>query len=124
MSLRTSIHRHRQCRSGHLADLELFMIFVVQTCCCWTRLIYLVGLVLVERYTYGIDVGLMLFVIFVRRSVRYLCYYVIFVMDVPYIYYIACLECIYAFFVMMDVFFTLKTDKIQKNSKVCRVFLP
>ena len=76
---------------------------------------------LVKRYTYGIDVGLMLFVIFVRRSVRYLCYYV---MDVPFIYCIACLECIYAFFVMMDVFFTLKTDKIQKNSKVCRVFLP
>ena len=61
---------------------------------------------LVEHYTYGIDVGLMLFVIFVRRSVRYLCYYVIFVMDVPYIYYIACLECIHAFFVMMNVVIT------------------
>ena len=106
MSLPTSIHRHRQRRSGHLADLELFMIFVLQTCCCWTRLIYLVGLVLVERYTYGINVGLMLFVIFERRGVRYLCYYVIFVMDVPYIYYIACLECIYAFFVMMNVVIT------------------
>ena len=76
---------------------------------------------LVERYTLCIDVVLMLFVIFLRRSVRYLCYYV---MDVPYIYCIACLECIYAFFVMMDVFFTLKIDKIQKNSKLCRVFLP
>ena len=48
----------------------------------------------------------MLFVIFVRCSMRYLCYYVIFVMDVPYIYYIACLECIYAFFVMMNVVIT------------------
>ena len=69
---------------------------------------------LVERFTLCIDVGLMLFVIFLRRSVRYLCYYV---MDVPYIYCIACLECIYAFFVMMDVFFTLKTDKIQKKQQ-------
>ena len=55
---------------------------------------------LIEHYTYGIDVGLMLFVIFVRRSVRYLCYYVIFVMDVPYICYIKCRECIYDLFVM------------------------
>ena len=63
---------------------------------------------LVERATCatGINVGLVLFVIFVRCSVRYLCYYVIFVMDVPYIYYIACLECIYAFFVMMNVVIT------------------
>ena len=61
---------------------------------------------LVERYTYGIDVGLVLFVIFVRCSVGYLCYYVIFVMDVPYIYYIKCLECIYALFVMMNVVIT------------------
>ena len=55
---------------------------------------------LVERCTYGIDVGLVLFVIFVRCNVRYLCYYAIFVMDVPYICYINCLECIYAIFVM------------------------
>ena len=41
---------------------------------------------LVERITYGIDVGLVLFMMFVRCSVIYLCYYVIFVMDVPYIY--------------------------------------
>ena len=61
---------------------------------------------LVERYTYGIDVGLVLFVIFVRCSVRYLCYYVIFVMDVPYICCIKCLECIYAVFVMMNVVIT------------------
>ena len=42
----------------------------------------------------------MLFVIFMRHSVRYLRYYV---MDVPYIYCNACLECIYVFFVMMNV---------------------
>ena len=54
----------------------------------------------VERYTYGIDVGLMLFVIFMRHSVRYLRYYVT---DVPYIYCNACLERIYVFFVMMNV---------------------
>ena len=62
----------------------------------------LVGHVLVERYTYSIDVELVLFVICI---VRYLCYYVIFVMDVPYICYIKCLECIYALFVM-DVVIT------------------
>jgi len=39
MSLRTRIHRHRRHRSGHLADLELFMVFVLQTCACWTRLV-------------------------------------------------------------------------------------
>ena len=61
---------------------------------------------LVERITYGIDVGLVLFMMFVRCSVIYLCYYVIFVMDVSYIYYIVCLECIYAFFVMMNVVIT------------------
>src|SRR6185369_3008109 len=60
MSLRTSIHRHVQRRSGHIADLELFMLFVL----------------------------------FMRHSVRYLRYYV---MDVPYIYCNACLECIYVF---------------------------
>ena len=59
----------------------------------------------VEHYTYGIDVGLLLFVIFVLCTVRYLCYYAIFVMDVPYICYINCLECIYAIFVM-DVVIT------------------
>ena len=51
---------------------------------------------LVERITYGIDVGLVLFMMFVRCSVIYLCYYVIFVMD--------CL--IYAVFVMMNVVIT------------------
>ena len=61
---------------------------------------------LVERITYDIDVRLVLFMMFVRCSMIYLCYYVIFVMDVPYIYYIACLECIYAFFVMMNVVIT------------------
>ena len=61
---------------------------------------------LVERLNYGIDVGLVLFVIFVRCSVRYLCYYVIFVMDVPYICYIKCLECIFAVFVMMNAVIT------------------
>ena len=60
---------------------------------------------LVERYTYGIDVGLVLFVIFVLCTVRYLCYYAIFVMDVPYICYIKYLECIYALF-LMDVVIT------------------
>ena len=39
----------------------------------------------VEHYTYGIDVGLLLFVIFVVCTMRYLCYFAIFVMDVPYI---------------------------------------
>ena len=34
---------------------------------------------------------------------RYLCYYAIFVMDVPYICYIKCLECIYALFLMYVV---------------------
>ena len=61
---------------------------------------------LVERITYGIDVGLVLFMMFVRCSVIYLCYYVIFVMDVPYICCIKCLECIYAVFVMMNVVIT------------------
>ena len=61
---------------------------------------------LVERITYGIDVGLVLFMMFVRCSVRYLCYYVIFVMDVPYISCIKCLDCIYAVFVMMNVVIT------------------
>ena len=60
---------------------------------------------LVERYTYGIDVGLVLFVIFVLCTVRYLCYYAIFMMDVPYICYIKCLEYIYALF-LMDVVIT------------------
>ena len=61
---------------------------------------------LVERITYGIDVGLVLFMMFVRCSVRYLCYYVIFVMDVPYICCIKCLECIFGVFVMMNVVIT------------------
>ena len=60
---------------------------------------------LVERYTYGIDVGLVLFVIFVLCTVRYLYCYAIVVMDVPYICYIKCLECIYALF-LMDVVIT------------------
>ena len=87
MILRTSIRRHRR-RTGHLADLEMFMVFVLQTCACWTRLVSFVGLVLVGRYTYDIDVGLVVFVIFVLCIVRYLCYYAIFVMDVSYICYI------------------------------------
>jgi len=61
------IRRHR-CRSGHLPDLEMFMVFVLQICACWTcgicdiRVVGLVGLssfvglVLVGRYIYGIDV--------------------------------------------------------------------
>ena len=61
---------------------------------------------LVERITYGIDVGLVLFMMFVRCSVIYLCYYVIFVMDVPYICCIKYLDCIYAVFVMMNVVIT------------------
>ena len=68
-------------------------------------LVQFVGLVLVKRYTYGIDIGLVLFVIFVLCTVRYLCYYAIFVMDVPYICYIKCLECIYVLF-PMDVVIT------------------
>jgi len=62
--------------------------------------------VLVERITYGIDVGLVLFMMFVRCSVIYLCYYVIFVMDALYICCIKCLDCIYAVFVMMNVVIT------------------
>ena len=61
---------------------------------------------LVERITYGIDVGLVLFMMFVRCSVIYLCYYVIFVMDVSYICCIKCLDCIYVVFVMMNVVIT------------------
>ena len=61
---------------------------------------------LVERITYGIDVGLVLFMMFVRCSVRYLCYYVIFMIDVHYICCIKCLDCIYAVFVMMNVVIT------------------
>ena len=60
---------------------------------------------LVECYIYGIDVGFVLFVIFVLCTVRYLCYYAIFVMDVPYICYIKRLECIYAL-LLMDVVIT------------------
>ena len=61
---------------------------------------------LVERITYGIDVGLVLFMMFVRCSVIYLCYYVTFVMDVSYICCIKCMDCIYAVFVMMNVVIT------------------
>ena len=46
-----------------------------------------------------------LFVIFVLCTVRYLYCYAIVVMDVPYICYIKCLECIYALF-LMDVVIT------------------
>ena len=85
MSLRTNIHWHRR-RTGHLAHRDVYGICSV----CWTSLVLFVGLVLVGRRTYGIDVGLVVFV-------QYLCY----IRDICAIFVILCYICdIYAIFVL------------------------
>ena len=64
----------------------------------------------------------MLFVIFMRHSVRYLRYYV---MDVPYIYCNACLECIYVFFLWWWMWLIHKNRKnIKKRQAFAECFYP
>ena len=63
----------------------------------------------------------MLFVIFMRHSVRYLRYYVT---DVPYIYCNACLECIYVFLWWWMWLIHKKQKKYKKTASFAECFYP